>query len=71
MRIVEAFESAKTRGEGVVALGSKMIDLPVVERALHTVGLAETLGLISGDWRNDSDAVSEAGAEAEEDTNNA
>ena len=64
MRIVEAFESAKTRGEGVIALGSKMIDLPVVERALHTVRLAETLGDISGDWRSDSDALSETGAEA-------
>ncbi|MFC1628343.1 aldolase/citrate lyase family protein [Gemmatimonadota bacterium] len=60
-RIVAAFESAQARGEGVVSLGSKMIDAPVVERALHTVRLAETLGLISGDWRTDPDAESETG----------
>lgn len=52
-RIVVAFEAADARGEGVVALGSKMIDPPVVERALHTVGVAESLGLLSGDWRSD------------------
>lgn len=55
-RIVVAFEAANAQGEGVVALGSKMIDPPVVERALHTVGVAESLGLLSGDWRSDSGA---------------
>jgi citrate lyase subunit beta/citryl-CoA lyase len=44
-RIVEAFRGAEARGEGVVALGTKMIDAPVVKRALRTVHLAEMLGL--------------------------
>ena len=44
-RIVGAFEQALARGDGVVALGSKMIDAPVVERARHTVELARRMGL--------------------------
>jgi len=40
-RIVEAFEEAERRGLGVVSLGSKMIDPPVVKRALRVVRLAE------------------------------
>jgi citrate lyase subunit beta/citryl-CoA lyase len=42
-RIVEAFEEAQARGSGVVALGSKMIDPPVVRRALRTLDLARKL----------------------------
>ena len=42
-RIVEAFEKAQARGSAVVALGSKMIDPPVVKRALHTLDLARKL----------------------------
>lgn len=38
--IVEAFKEAEARGSGVVALGSKMIDPPVVKRALKTLELA-------------------------------
>jgi citrate lyase subunit beta/citryl-CoA lyase len=44
-RIVEAFEEAQARGSGVVALGSKMIDPPVVKRALRTLDLARKLKL--------------------------
>jgi len=40
-KIVEAFKEAEKKGLGVVSLGSKMIDPPVVKRALHTVKLAE------------------------------
>ena len=40
-RIVEAFEEAKARGLGVVALGTKMIDPPVIKRAVHTLELAK------------------------------
>ncbi|MFQ5463778.1 MAG: aldolase/citrate lyase family protein [Phycisphaerae bacterium] len=40
-RIVAAFDEAKAKGLGVVSLGSKMIDPPVVKRALHVVRLAE------------------------------
>jgi citrate lyase subunit beta / citryl-CoA lyase len=50
-RIVVAFEDAERRGLGVVALGSKMIDPPVVKRALRTARSAEALGLLSADWR--------------------
>jgi citrate lyase subunit beta / citryl-CoA lyase len=42
-RIVEAFEEAEVRGSGVVALGSKMIDPPVVKRAQRTLYLASQL----------------------------
>jgi len=41
--IVKAFEEAEARGSGVVALGSKMIDPPVVKRALKTLELASLL----------------------------
>jgi len=44
-RIVEAFNEAESRGLGVVALGSKMIDPPVVKRAQKTLKLASELGL--------------------------
>ena len=40
-RIVEAFEEAERKGLGVVSLGSKMIDPPVVKRAQRIVHLAE------------------------------
>jgi citrate lyase subunit beta/citryl-CoA lyase len=52
-KIVLAFEAAKLKGLGVVALGSKMIDPPVVARAQKTIGLAVRLGLLSGDWINE------------------
>jgi len=42
-RIVEAYQQAKARGSGVVALGSKMIDPPVVKRAQKTLDLARRL----------------------------
>jgi citrate lyase subunit beta/citryl-CoA lyase len=51
IRIVTAFEEAESRGDGVVALGSKMIDPPVVLRALNTVNQAVSLGLLDGNWR--------------------
>jgi citrate lyase subunit beta/citryl-CoA lyase len=42
-RIMEAFEEAEARGSGVVALGSKMIDPPVVKRAQKILELARKL----------------------------
>ncbi len=45
-KIVEAFEEAKKKGLGVVSLGSKMIDAPVVKRAERIVKLAKTQGLL-------------------------
>lgn len=43
--IVRAFEAARLNGLGVVALGSKMIDAPVVARAQKTLELAERMGI--------------------------
>jgi len=51
MKIVMAFEEAGKKGQGVVALGSKMIDKPVVARAQKMIDLAVRLGRISTDWR--------------------
>lgn len=49
-KIFIAFEEAKRKGLGVVAIGSKMIDLPVVARAQKTIHLAVRLGLLSENW---------------------
>ena len=46
LRIVAAFEEAERKGLGVVSLGSKMIDSPVVERARNLVGRARAMGLL-------------------------
>jgi citrate lyase subunit beta / citryl-CoA lyase len=43
-KIVGAFEEAQQRGLGVVSLGSKMIDPPVVERAQKLVERAKKVG---------------------------
>jgi len=50
-KIVIAYEEAVKNGIGVVALGSKMIDPPVVARAQKTIDIAVTLGLLSENWR--------------------
>ncbi len=52
-KIVMAFEEAKSQGLGVVSLGSKMIDLPVVKRALRAVDLALSTGKIKENWREE------------------
>ncbi len=49
--IVVAFEKAEAEGLGVVSLGSKMIDPPVVKRASRTVELAVASGVLSENWR--------------------
>jgi citrate lyase subunit beta/citryl-CoA lyase len=46
-RIVAAFEDAQSKGLAVVSLGSKMIDPPVVNRALKLVERAKAMGAIS------------------------
>ena len=46
IRIVAAFEEAEAKGLGVVSLGSKMIDQPVVERARDLVDRARAMGLL-------------------------
>ncbi|MDZ7376545.1 MAG: hypothetical protein ONB13_07975 [candidate division KSB1 bacterium] len=50
-KIVLAFESAQKSGLGVVALGSKMIDPPVVKRAQRTIRLAIETGKLAENWR--------------------
>ncbi len=45
-KIVSAFEEAKRQGLGVVSLGSKMIDAPVVHRAVKLVERARSMGLV-------------------------
>ncbi len=46
LKIVAAYEDAQARGLGVVSLGSKMIDPPVVNRALNLVARARQMGLV-------------------------
>jgi citrate lyase subunit beta/citryl-CoA lyase len=43
-KIVAAFEEAQQRGLSVVSLGSKMVDPPVVQRALKLVARAKQMG---------------------------
>ncbi|MCF8303530.1 MAG: HpcH/HpaI aldolase/citrate lyase family protein [Bacteroidales bacterium] len=52
-KIVNAFHEATEKGLGVVSLGTKMIDPPVVKRAQKTINLAITLGIISKNWRDE------------------
>jgi citrate lyase subunit beta/citryl-CoA lyase len=49
LRIVAAFEKAQEAGLGVVSLGSKMIDPPVVKQSQRLVEQARQLGLIPGE----------------------
>lgn len=48
LRIVAAYEEAQARGVSVISLGSKMIDPPVVQRALKLVRQARDMGLVAG-----------------------
>lgn len=50
-KIVLAFEEAEKKGLGVVSLGSKMIDPPVVKRAIKTIDLAILNNLLDKNWR--------------------
>ena len=50
-KIVFAFDEAEKKGLGVVSLGSKMIDPPVVKRALQTVDLAIATKLLNKNWK--------------------
>jgi len=47
LRIVAAFDKAQAAGLGVVSLGSKMIDPPVIKQAQRLVEQARILGLVS------------------------
>jgi len=50
-KIVFAFHEAEKKGLGVVALGNKMIDPPVVKRALNTINLAVKMNKLAENWR--------------------
>ncbi|NUM62533.1 MAG: HpcH/HpaI aldolase/citrate lyase family protein [Ignavibacteriaceae bacterium] len=50
-KIVLAFEEAEKKGLGVVSLGSKMIDPPVVKRAQRTIELAILNNLLDKNWK--------------------
>jgi citrate lyase subunit beta/citryl-CoA lyase len=47
LRIEAAFRDAQEKGLGVVSLGSKMVDPPVVERARRLVSRARKMGLVA------------------------
>lgn len=53
-KIVAAFNDARARGLGVVSLGTKMIDPPVVIRAEKTISLAVKLGLLPENWDSET-----------------
>ncbi len=52
-KIVRAFDEAERLGLGVVSLGSKMIDPPVVKRAQHTIDLALRTGILNEGWKEE------------------
>ncbi len=53
-RIIVAADEAEAKGLGVVAVGSKMIDPPVVKRAERTIHMAIDTGLIPENWKEES-----------------
>jgi len=50
VRVVRAAREAEERGLGAVAVGSKMVDPPVVRQAFRTVELAVAGGVLGEDW---------------------
>src|SRR5216117_2152225 len=44
-RVVQAFDDARARGEGSIAFGGQLLDVPIVDRARQTLALAESLGI--------------------------
>jgi citrate lyase subunit beta/citryl-CoA lyase len=51
--ITNAFMKAQEEGKGVISLGTKMIDLPVVTKALKIIDIATKNSLISPNWRDE------------------
>jgi citrate lyase subunit beta / citryl-CoA lyase len=49
-KIVLAFEEAKIKGIGVVSIGSKMIDAPIVKRAERIIKMAVENSILSPNW---------------------
>lgn len=46
-RVIEAFEEAQRKGEGAIAFGGQLVDLPIVNRARRTLAMHEALRLPS------------------------
>jgi citrate lyase subunit beta / citryl-CoA lyase len=46
LRTLDAMEEARKEGKGVFSLDGKMVDAPIINRALNTVELARRLGVI-------------------------
>jgi|APTNR8051073442_1049403.scaffolds.fasta_scaffold00093_15 citrate lyase subunit beta/citryl-CoA lyase len=55
--IVNAFMEATEKGLGVVSLGTKMIDAPVVKRAQRTLEQAIGLGKLDSNWSDQDKAL--------------
>lgn len=55
--IVLAFDDAQAKGLGVVSLGSKMIDPPVVKRALKLIETAISLGKLEKNWKESGNRI--------------
>ena len=53
-KIVKAFFEATEKGLGVVSLGTKMIDAPVVKRAQRTIDIAIKMGKINQNWMEEN-----------------
>ncbi len=53
-KIFNAFMEAEEKGLGVVSLGTKMIDPPVVKRAQRTIDLAIATGKLAKNWREEA-----------------
>jgi citrate lyase subunit beta/citryl-CoA lyase len=49
-KIVKAFKEAEEKGLGVISIGSKMIDPPVVKRAEKIINLSVSFGILDKDW---------------------
>ena len=52
-KIVLAFHEAEKRGLGVVSVGSKMVDPPVVKRAIKTINQAIEVGKLDNNWMDE------------------
>lgn len=46
LRVMAAKEEAEKEGLGVFSLDGKMVDLPIINRAIHTLDIARLIGLI-------------------------
>jgi citrate lyase subunit beta/citryl-CoA lyase len=46
LQVIEAIQRARELGTGVISLGGKMVDAPVVKRALRVLNTAHAMGLV-------------------------